>query len=260
MALTIGGGPLAGSSGPSNYEIKGPKHKLFFHPFPRRIRAAFGGETVLDSRDAMLVDETGLLPRVYVPSGDVRMDLLEGTDYSTHCPFKGDASYWTVKAGGKEAENAVWAYEAPNDEASWLEGYLSFYFEAMDEWYDEEERIETHVRDPYHRVDVRQSSVHVRVTVAGETVAESERPMILSETGIENRFYIPAQDVRTELLEASETTTHCPYKGTTEYRHARVGDRLVSDVAWVYPDPFEDALKAGGHLSFDGEEVEVAVS
>jgi len=260
MALTIGDGPLSGDSGPTNYEIEGPKHKLYLHAFPRRIRAVFGDETVLDSREAMLLDETGLLPRIYVPVGDVRTDLLERTDHSTHCPFKGVASYWTVRAGDKEAENAVWAYEDPNSEASWLEGYMSFHFDAMDEWLDEDEPIETHVRDPYHRVDVRRSSLHVAVTVAGETIAETDRPMVLSETGIPNRFYIPPQDVRVDLLETSETTTHCPYKGTTEYRHARIGDRLIEDVAWVYPDPFEDALKTKDHLSFDGDDVEIEVS
>ena len=106
MALTLGDGPL--SSRPRNtvnYRIDGPAHRLLFEPFPRRVRAVFGGETVLDTTSGMLLHESNLLPQLYLPHDDVRDDLLTRTDHHTHCPFKGDASYWSVTVGDRTAGN-----------------------------------------------------------------------------------------------------------------------------------------------------------
>jgi uncharacterized protein (DUF427 family) len=254
MTLTLDHGPLSGDPpDTTNYRLDGPRHKLLLHPFPRRIRAMLGGETVADSRRAGLLHETGILPRLYIPVEDVRMDLLERTDHTTHCPFKGDASYWTVRAGGREAENAAWGYEEPLEPAAWLRGHVSFYTERMDAWYDEDEEVHGHVRDPYHRVDVRASSRRVRVRLGETVLAETERPWVLSETGLPNRLYVPREDVREELLEASGTRTHCPYKGDAAYWSIRVDGRRVDDAAWSYPEPFEDALKVRGALCFLGE-------
>lgn len=259
MSLTLGGGPLSGRApGDVNYTLDGPAHKLFFHDFPRRVRAEFGGVTVFDTDRGKLLDETGLLPALYVPMEDLRADLLEPTDHKTHCPFKGDAAYWTIRVGDRAAENAVWAYPEPLPGAAYLDGYASVYFGAMDAWFDEDERIEGHLRDPYHRVDARRARRHVTVTaqLGGETVtlAESDRPTVVSETGLPNRTYIPVEDVRTDLLERSSTVTHCPYKGTSEYWSLRGGP---DDVAWGYPQPLEDAAKLAGHVCFLHDDVTV---
>ena len=122
------------------------------------LHARFGGEVVLDTERGRLLHETGLLPALYVPEDDVRTDLLERTDHSTHCPFKGDAAYWTIRVGDRVAENAVWGYPEPLPESSWLRGYMAFYWAPMDAWYDEDERVHGHLRDPFHRVDARASS------------------------------------------------------------------------------------------------------
>ena len=194
MSLTFSSGPLSGHPPETvNYRIDGPAHKLLMQEFPRRVRATFGGETVFDTVRAMLLHETGLLPQLYVPQDDIRADLLRPTDHHTYCPFKGTASYWSVTAGGQVAENAIWSYPDPNPESQWLQGYAGFYWDAMDEWYDEDERVEGHIRDPYHRVDVRRSSRPVRVLLGGTVLAETRRPLLLSETGLPNRFYIPAR-------------------------------------------------------------------
>ena len=191
MSLTFSSGPLSGHPPETvNYRIDGPAHKLLMQEFPRRVRATFGGETTFDTVRAMLLHETGLLPQVYVPQDDIRADLLRPTDHHTYCPFKGAASYWSVTAGGQVAENAIWYYPDPNEESRWLQGYAGFYWDAMDEWYDEDERVEGHIRDPYHRVDVRRSSRPVRVLLDGTVLAETSRPLLLSETGLPNRFYI----------------------------------------------------------------------
>jgi uncharacterized protein (DUF427 family) len=260
MTLTLAHGPLSGSPPETvNYRVDGPRHRLLLHPFPRRIRGLLGGEVVVDSQRACLLHETGHLPQLYVPRQDVRDELLRATDHTTHCPFKGDASYWSVEANGSVAENAVWSYLEPLAEAEWLRGYLAFYFKQLDAWYDEDEEVVGHVRDPYHRVDVRGSSRHVRVLAGDTVVAETDRPKLLSETGLPNRFYVPPDDVRRDLLEPSATHSVCPYKGVASYHSLRVGDELLEDAVFFYPDPLENALKARGHLSFTGEGIAVEV-
>ncbi len=251
MSLTFSSGPLSGHAPETvNYRIEGPAHRLLMHEFPRRLRAVLGGETVFDTTRAMLLHETGLLPQPYVPLDDMRHDLLRPTDHHTYCPFKGTASYWTVQVGDRAAENAIWAYPEPNEESAWLRGYAGLYWDRMDEWYDEDERVEGHLRDPYHRVDVRRSGRHVRVLAGDQVIAETTRPMLLSETGLPNRFYFPATDVRQDLLQASDTHTVCPYKGTASYWSVRSGDKELPDAVWSYPTADGDAAKISGYLSF----------
>jgi uncharacterized protein (DUF427 family) len=261
MSLTHSPGPLAGKPPETvNYTIEGPKHRLLLHDFPRRVRAVFAGETVLDTERGALLHETGLPAVLYVPLEDVRQDLLTATDLSTHCPFKGDAAYWSVRVGDRVAENAVWGYPEPLERAPWLAGRVAFYWDRMDAWYDEDEQVEGGLRNPYHRVDVRASSRKVRVLVDGRAIAETARPLLLSETGLPNRFYIPREDVREDALRPTGTRTICPYKGTAEYWSVRVGDTSLDDAAWSYPDAFDDATRIKGYLSFahDGLTVEVS--
>jgi uncharacterized protein (DUF427 family) len=260
MSLTFSSGPLAGSPPQTvNYRIEGPAHRLLMQEFPRRVRAAFGGQTVADTVRGVLLHETGLRPQLYMPMDDIRADALRPTDHHTYCPFKGTASYWTVAAGGQEAENAIWAYPDPNPESDWLRGYAGFYWDAMDEWYDEDELVEGHLRDPYHRVDVRRSSRPVRVLLDGTVVAETRSPLLLSETGLPNRFYIPPADVRRDLLEASDTHTVCAYKGTASYWSVVAGDRKLTDAAWGYPQALGDAAAVAGHLCFGHDELTTEV-
>jgi uncharacterized protein (DUF427 family) len=134
MTLTIGTGPF-GDQGDKifNFEVRAPRdHVLFFEDSPRRVRVMFGGQTVADSRRVKLMHEQGHLPVYYFPRGDVRMDLLEATDLTTHCPFKGDASYWSVRVGDRLAKNAVWGYPDPIDFAPPFADYLAFHWDKMD--------------------------------------------------------------------------------------------------------------------------------
>jgi uncharacterized protein (DUF427 family) len=259
MTLTMSHGPLSGHPSATNYQIDGPEHRLFFDDFPRRVRAIFAGETILDSRRGQLLHETGILPQIYVPRDDVRFELLDSTKHRTHCPFKGDAAYWSMHTGDRVVENAAWAYPQPRETAPWLRDYVAFYWSSMDAWFDEDEEVEGHLRDPYHRIDVRETNRHLRVTIDGEAIAETDRPKILSETGLPNRFYIPPRDVRYERLEPSAKHTICPYKGTASYHTVRVGDRRIADAAWAYPKPLEDAFKVRDHLCFSAEGVTIEV-
>jgi uncharacterized protein (DUF427 family) len=253
MTLTFPGAPLA-SEPPdtTNYAIDGPAHRLLLHPFPRRVRARFAGEVVLDSTRGALLHESNILPRLYVPLEDVRADLLERTEHSTHCPFKGDASYWSVRVGDRVAENAVWTYEDPVDEASWLRGLVSVYPERMDAWLDEDEEV-TGLRDPYHRVDARRSSRRIEVRSDDRVLARSERPVVVAETGLPLRFYLPREDVAAEL-QPSETTATCPYKGRAAYWSLDG----IEDVAWSYVEPLESMLAARDTVCFDASKVQVS--
>jgi uncharacterized protein (DUF427 family) len=260
MSLVLSDGPLSGRPPETvNYRLEGPAHKLLMHPFPRRVRAAFGGQSVLDTTRAMLLHETGLLPQLYAPLDDIRAELLQPTEHHTYCPFKGTASYWSVAVGGQRAKDAIWSYPEPNAESAWLRGYAGFYWGAMDEWYDEDELVEGRLRDPYHRVDVRRSSRRVGVLLGDTVLAETSRPLLLSETGLPNRFYLPAVDVRQDLLEASDTHRVCPYKGTASYWSIRAGDRKLTDAVWSYPQAQGDASDVSGYLCFGHEELVTVV-
>jgi uncharacterized protein (DUF427 family) len=125
----------------------------------------------------------------------------------------------------------------------------------MDEWYDEDERVEGHIRDPYHRVDVRHSSRPVRVRLGDTVLAESRRPLLLSETGLPNRFYLPAGDVRQDLLEPSDTHTVCAYKGTASYWSVSAADRKLTNAVWSYPQAEGDAAAVSGYLCFGHDDL-----
>ena len=261
MALMLGNGPFGPqSTGTFNFEVTAPRnHPLYLEDSPRRVRAVFGGETVADSRNVKLLHEKGHLPIYYFPEEDVRMNLLEPTDHTSHCPFKGDASYWSIRVGDRVAENAVWGYPEPLESAPPIAGLVAFYHGAMDKWLEEDEEMLGHPHDPYHRVDVLESSRHVTVSINGETAAETNRPKILFETGLPPRYYIPPEDVHQDLLTASETTSVCPYKGVSSYWSAEVAGECVEDVVWGYPGPLPEAQKVQGHFCFYDEKADVRV-
>jgi uncharacterized protein (DUF427 family) len=252
MSLTLGTGPFGRHpAGVFNSSIEGPKHLLYFEPFPRRIRGLIGGETVIDTLDGMLLYESTLKPVLYVPEADVRADLIQPTDHSTHCPYKGDASYWTA-AG---VENALWGYKEPIETASFLRGFVAAYWDRFDTWFEEDEQLTGHLRDPYHRIDVRPTSARVTVRANGDVLAASGRAQLLFETGIPPRAYLPLEDVRRDLLTPTGTETTCPYKGTASYWSA--GD--LADVAWSYRNPIPEAGAIEGLVSFLGDGVEVEI-
>lgn len=231
-------------------------HHVAFAPCPKRVRAIVNGKTVADSLCAGLVFETGHHPVYYFPREDIRMDFLERTNHRTHCPYKGDASYWTLSVGNRAVENAVWSYEQPLSAMERIKGLLAFYWDKVDHWFEEDEEVFGHARDPYHRVDVRPSTREVRVTFAGEMIALTRRGLFLFETGLPTRYYIPPGDVRMEFLSPTRKSTTCPYKGQAAYWTVRVGDRTAEDAAWSYPEPLPECPRIKGYLCFYPEKVE----
>ena len=134
-------------------------------------------------------------------------------------------------------------------------GYLAFYWRKLDRWYEEDEEVFVHPRDPYHRVDALESSRHVKVTVNAEVVVETRQPSIGVATPSRTSYYIPPEDV---LIKREKTTT-CPYKGIASYLSVEAGGRQVEDLVWYYPEPIPEAAKIKGQLAFFNEKVDLEV-
>ena len=246
---------MIATAGPAPGYADKPDHFVEFAHSPKRIRVMFGGETIADSTNALILHERNHVPVYYFPRANVAMDRLSRTDHFTHCPFKGDASYYTVSVGGQTAENAVWSYEHPFDECEGIGEYLAFYWNKMDHWYEEGEEVFVHARSPRVRVDILDSSREVRVELGGITVAQTTRARFLFETGLPTRYYIPRDDVIGELL-PSDLQTRCPYKGTASYHHVRVGAKVFDNIVWRYPDPVHESARIKDYLCFYNEKVD----
>ncbi|MGH7263456.1 MAG: DUF427 domain-containing protein [Candidatus Rokuibacteriota bacterium] len=220
------------------------------------MRVRFADRFVADSRRVLLRREPGRVPLYYFPQDDVRMELLVPTGHATHDPRTGGAIHWSVVAGGRTAENAAWSHPTPPADGPTLEGYVAFDWPKMDAWFEEDDEVYVHARDPYKRVDVLHSSRHVSVVVADEVVADTGRPRLLFETGLPTRYYIPKPDVRMDLLVPSATETRCPYKGVASYYSVQVGGRLVEDIAWYYRHPIPECARIENLACFFNERVD----
>lgn len=220
------------------------------------MRVEFNGETVADSTAVMLAREERRSPVYYFPLADIRTDLMSASSHETHCDYRGTASCWHLCVNGITAQNAVWSYQAPYDETKIFAGYAAFAWIQMDHWYEEDEEIFLHPRDPNRRVDVVSSSRSVEIILGGEIVAQSRRVMFLFETRSKPRYYLPREDVRMKLLSSSETQSVCPYKGTANYWSVTIGETAVEDVAWCYADPIPECPKIRGLIAFYTEQVD----
>jgi uncharacterized protein (DUF427 family) len=259
MGLMTGSGPLGKRpAGTFNFEPPPPGLALYLDPSPKRVRVVVAGETIADSTDAMLLHESGHQPIYYFPPADVRSEFLEPSDRHTHCPKKGDASYYTIRVGDHVVDAGAWYYPEPIPGAPpLLKDMVAFYFNRMDHWYEEAQEILGHPRDPYHRIDTIRSDRVVRVSLDGELLAQSDRAVALFETNLPVRWYLPAEDVRASL-EPGDTVTRCPYKGLASYYSVKLsngGDG--KDLVWYYPTPLEEASKVEGMLCFFNERVDI---
>ena len=245
----------AATAGPGPGYQTNPEHIVEFEPSPKRVRVTFAGENIVDTTNALILYESRHVPVYYFPRADVAMERLVATDHATHCPFKGDANYFSVEVDGKTAENAIWTYERPFDEVAGMKDYVALYWNRVDHWYEEDEEVFVHTRSPRVRIDILDSSRPVRVELGGETVAETNRARFLFETNLPTRYYIPREDVSAELL-ASGTHTQCPYKGTASFHSLKVGDKTHEDIVWYYTDPVHESAKIKNYLCFYNEKVD----
>jgi uncharacterized protein (DUF427 family) len=256
MGLMSGDGPFGRKpAGRFNFEPPPPGRALYLEPTRKRLRVVVGGETIADSRGAFMLHESGHQPIYYFPPEDVRADVLAPSDRHTRCPKKGEASYHTIRVGANLVEAGAWYYPevlpgAPPE----LKGLIAFYFNRMDQWFEEAEEIFVHPRDPYHRVDVVPTDRHVRVSLDGELLAESTRAIALFESNLPTRWYLPREDVVAEL-EPSDTVTRCPYKGEAGYYSVPLPEGR--DLLWFYAEPFDESRRIAGMVCFFNERVDV---
>jgi uncharacterized protein (DUF427 family) len=257
VSLTLGPGPLGNQpAGIYNREFPAGDGLLYLEPSPRRIRGQSGREIVVDSRHAYLLYEHGCLPIYMFPREEVRTELLESSERRTESANKGPAQWWDLRLGERLVESAAWTYPAAPSDAPPLDGLIAFRWDALEMWFEEDEPAIVHARDPYHRVDVLETSRRVRISLDGELLADTDRGRVIFETGLPPRWYVPREDVRAELIQ-SDKRTGCAYKGFASYYSLRVGDRLQEDLAWSYEEPRREAVPIAGMVAFFNERVDL---
>ena len=233
---------------------------LLWEPSERWVRGCKGEVTVVDSRHPVLVWEPEVpVPLYAFPREEVREDLLRPAKNPLTGTHSGSRVFYDLEVDGELLENAAWTFPADD-----LAGHIAFEWvcrsgRGLDHWYEEDEEIFIHPRDPHKRVDALPSSRHVRVEIDGTVVADTRRPVLLFETGLPTRYYIPRQDVRLDLLVPTEHSTGCPYKGTAEYWSWRGDADVPPHLAWSYPDPLPAAGAVVGLLAFYNEAVDITV-
>ncbi|MGW4965633.1 DUF427 domain-containing protein [Nonomuraea sp. NPDC004186] len=221
-----------------------------WEPSERWVRGLRDGVVVVDSRAPVLVWEPGRpVPGYAFPARDVRTDLLRDVGEPPGVRYD-------LAVGDALVRDAAWRYPELPDHIVFA--WFRHPDVVLDHWYEEEEEIFVHPRDPYKRVDPIPSSRHVVVEIGGQVVADTRHAVLLFETGLPTRYYIPPDDVRFDLLEPTETHTRCPYKGAASYWSLK-GGGAPPDVAWAYPDPIPAAAPIKGHVAFYNEAVDIVV-
>jgi uncharacterized protein (DUF427 family) len=212
MSLTTGKGPLSAHPA-GRFTVPMPDHVTYIEPLRRRVRATRDGSTLIDSERVLLVHRPGHPPTYAFPAADVQ---------------------------GLRTEPEV---DAP--------GYVKVEWGGVDSWFEEDEEVFGHPRNPYHRVDCLRSRRRLRVEAAGLTLVDTAQTVAVYETALEPRLYVDPTHVRTDVLAPSATQTYCPYKGSATYWSARIGDSVLEDVAWSYEDPLPESGPLAHLLSFD---------
>ncbi|MDQ6820753.1 MAG: DUF427 domain-containing protein [Actinomycetota bacterium] len=226
-------------------------------PVPRRIRAALVGQIVLDTTRALYLWEWPHYPQYHIPADDVDPDALVD-EQRTHRLSRGAVASVGLRAGEVHRAGAGRRYLESTVEG--LTGTIRFDWDALDAWYEEDERVFVHPRSPYVRVDALRSTRRVRVQCDGVVLAESGSPVMVFETGLPTRYYMDRSALDFAHLRPSETATACPYKGrTTVYWSAEIGERLYTDLAWSYDFPTRQLLPIAGLVSFYNEKVDVFI-
>ncbi len=207
---------------------------VIFEPTDRRIRLFLGERLVADSTRAMMLIDPGKHPAYVLP----RRDFAPG--------------------GLALLGDAVQPLEAARLGLSPDDDYLGVRWDAA-RWFEEDEEIFRHPRNPYARVDAIRSSRRVQIVLDGEIIADSTRAVFLFETGLMTRYYLPREDVRQDLLRDSDTTTYCPYKGRAHYHGVELNGRLYPDIVWYYPQAYPESRAVEGLAAFYNEKLDAVL-
>ncbi len=218
MSLSTGRGPLSAQpAGRFNKPV--PDGLVYVEPFPRRVRGVREGRAVVESEGVLLVHRRGLPPTFAFPAADVS--------------------------------------QVPNEPEPDAPGYVRIAWDAVDEWYEEEERVFMHPRNPYHRVDCVLTSRRLRVMAEGVVLVDTATTIGVYETSLPPLLYVSREQLSADVLTPSATTTYCPYKGTATYWSADVGGKKLADVAWSYEEPNSECRAIRSHVCFDRDKVDV---
>ena len=225
-------------------------------PSPRRVRGYVGSDLVVDTTSALYVWEVPYYPAYYLPLRDVREELLKDEDHPQKVQF-GRSRMYALTAGGRTQPSAVRVFDTGGD--SPVAGTARFEWDSMD-WFEEDEPIVGHPRNPYVRVDALRSHRQVHVELGGVVLADTSCPVMLFETGLPTRYYIDATDVVFDHLEPSAMQTLCPYKGvTSQYWSVRVNGELHADLAWAYDYPLPAVASITRMVAFYNEKLDITV-
>lgn len=225
-------------------------------PVPRRIRAFLNNEVVLDTTAARYVWEWPYYPQYYVPIADVRRDLLvaEGAHHSS----RGPVEVYGLRV--KDVHRPHAARLLTDSSVHGLSDTVRFEWAALDAWFEEDERVFVHPRNPYARVDAVRSTRRLRIELDGVVLAESSSPVMVFETGLPTRYYLNRTEVNFAHLIPSDTITECPYKGTTSaYWSVRIGETVYPDLAWCYDFPTRALSPIAGLVAFYNEKVDIVL-
>ncbi|MBP0459015.1 DUF427 domain-containing protein [Streptomyces montanisoli] len=254
MGLSWQQGPLsAGAIGHFLTADPLPERLLYAERLRRRMRVRFHGVWIADSEDVLLLHEPSRYPVAYFPRADVVDQALVPSGKVTHHKDLGETSWYAVRAGDRTAERAAWEFAAPPAHAAEFEGRIAFAWRAMDAFYEEDERVLGHAADPYHRIDIRDTSRTLEVRLGDAVIARSEHPVVLFESGFAPRWYVPRGDVDEARLLPVEGRTFCPYKGLCDYYD--IGD--ARRAAWSYRDAYREVDRVSDLVSFEADKVEV---
>jgi len=219
MSLTMGRGPFSANPA-GRFQPALPHDVVYVEPLLRRVRARVGERTVIDSQRVLLVHRVGQPPRYAFPASDVASDVASAREPAAS-------------------------------------GYVSVGWDAVASWYEEDEQVFGHAKNPYHRIDCGRSQRQLRVQLRGVVLVDTHDVVSLFETASAPRLYVEKKHVQMERLIASPTTSHCPYKGYASYWSAQIDGEIFQDIAWSYEDPTPESRPVAGLLSFYPERAEV---
>ncbi|KAH8552397.1 hypothetical protein BGW37DRAFT_488864 [Umbelopsis sp. PMI_123] len=233
---------------------------VVYEKSPRWIRGYLGDTKIVDSKNTYLIWEGATpYPNWAFPTQDiaglVKNNHVDGGKEGLR------GQWFNVKTGDKTVEN--FGFVIKNDTPGFIEEaneLVVVELSKLDKWLEDDEQVIGHAADPYHRIDARLSSRHVKVVIDGVTIAETQNAVFLYESALITRYYINTIDVkRLDLFRPSTLNTVCPYKGVSSYFSATVNGKDYPNIAWTYFEPFAGLEKITGRWAFYNEKLDIYV-
>ncbi len=224
---------------------------LWVNPTPKTITATLDGETVAKSDRVLLAHEHGKTPVYYFPVEDVKSSRLALK--SDRQPVKaklGQLNYYVATSGKYRGQSIGWCYLDPIPAAEALSNHIAFFFDRIDQWHEDGDRIYGSPPDPFVRIDIRSLPATLSIFHQRQLLVESDRTKVLYETGLPPRFYLPTLDIRAPLRPSGKSSV-CVYKGVANYAHIATDGGLLENVAWSYLEPTNESAAIAGMWCFD---------